>query len=167
MNTSVSLDIRLAKGLSIAVIVLTGLALLGYLVAVIALAVGVNLSTDSGMVAMAMNELSANPEFGGALPVLSVEDVTTVMGGGFSVAIGAALVGLALKIEILVAAILAYRNADLFARLNVPFVLSIVGAVFAFVTGGIVSGVLLIVLAITLYRLRYSNVARHDFGVAI
>lgn len=166
MKTSVSLDISLAKGLSIAVIVLTGLALLGYLVAVIALAVGVNLSTDPGAVAMVLNQFYANPEFGGALPILSADDVTTVIGGGFSIAIGAALVGLALKVVILVAAILAYRNAEIFTKLNVPFVLSIVGAVFAFATGGVVSGVLLIVLAITLYRLRYESTTL-EVGAAI
>ena len=145
-------DARMVRGLSIAVLVLSILAIAGSLLTVLLLGIGGVALNDPSVTGSAALEINGDPELSAynidsqdilGLTMLGL-GIATVFLGWFAVC----------SIVPLVAAILGMRNYNNVDKLGGAFGWAIAGAVFSLLCGNIITMVLLIVSAVYINKLR-------------
>ena len=145
-------DARMVRGLSIAVLVLSILALAGSLLTIVFLGIGGAALSDPSIAGSAALELSNDPELG-AYNIDSAEvQYLAMLGLGLTGAFMGWII--VCSIVSLVAAILGMRNYGNVDKLGGAFGWAIAGAVFSLLCGNIITMALLIVSAVYINKLR-------------
>lgn len=150
-----SSDARVVRGLSIAVIILSSLAIAGLLVVMFFLGVGGAAINDPRV----LNEIAvidSDPVFidGYHSYEFDVNDAAAL--GSFAIGLGVAVTlgGLACSAVTLAAGILALRRHNQPEKIGAAFGWSIAGAIAALLSGRLITVVLMVVLAVYLNKLR-------------
>lgn len=142
---------RTVRGLSIATIVISVLAILAVLVAIVFVAIVAGLVNDPAYVQQLMDETTRHGVYAGSL---TSSEVAALVSFG----VGTALIPLVWSVVCstlaLIAGILGLRNVSKPEKLGSAFVWSIVGAVAAFLTGRVITAVLLAISAVYLNKMR-------------
>lgn len=149
-------DARMVHGLSIAVLVLSAFALAGCLFALLFLGIGGAALVNPDIAGSAAAGLSSNPDVLNELEAsnLSSGDVFNLAVLGVGVTGAFVIWGMACSLVALVASILGMRNYDKPQQLGSAFGWAIAGAVTSFLTGNIISTVLLIISAVYIDKVR-------------
>ena len=144
-------DARLVRGLSIAVIVLSALALAGCLLLFVALGIGGALLNDPSSFVVAHND----PEFMEAFARNSDAEALAVV---TALGLGIAAVGVIWLVichgVVLVAGILGLQASSRPEKLGAAFGWAIAGAVLSLLCGNLITMALLIIAAVYLNKLR-------------
>lgn len=144
-------DARIVRGISIAVIVLSVISAVLFLLGAIVLgAVGAFASDPS----LYGNGISAPGYDHGYYDYLSPEGAASLMGLSLGLATAALVWALLCSIGTLVAGILGMRNHDKVEKLGSAFGWAIAGAVLALLSGRFITMILLIVAAIYINKVR-------------
>lgn len=145
-------DAKMVRGLSIAVLVLSILAIAGSLLIMVFLGVGGVALSDPSVASSAAVEIGNDSEL--STYNLSGDEVTGL--AMLSLGVAGMFMGWLLICSIvpLVAAILGMRNYNNVDKLGGAFGWAIAGAVFSFLCGNIITMVLLIVSAVYINKLR-------------
>lgn len=149
-------DARMVRGLSIAVLILSILALAGGLLVLVLLGIGGGALGSSEFARSAAAEINSNPDVINQLNELNLSssDLLGITAVGLGI-IGALIVwSMICSAVALVASILGLRNYDKPDRLGGAFGWSVAGAVTSFLTGNIITMVLLIVSAVYIDKVR-------------
>lgn len=150
MNSS-----RPLKGLSIAVIVISGLAILASLALLIITAIGGSMIAENPeFAAMFESELEASGDYSAFGSGVTSDEVIAMATGTLSlvsVFFGGAII---VSVVSLIAGILALRNANKPEKLSVAFGLGIAGAVVNFLLGNLITTVLLVIMVVYVSKVR-------------
>ncbi len=149
-------DARIVRGLSIAVLVLSALAIAGCLLVLLFLGIGSAALVNPDIANSAAAGIHSNPNALNELEAsnLSSTDVFNLAVLGIGVAGAFVIWSMACSLVALVASILGMRNYDKPLQLGSAFGWSIAGAVTSFLTGNIISMVLLIISAVYIDKTR-------------
>lgn len=152
-------DARMVRGLSIAVLILSILALAGSLLAFAFLGFGGAVISDPSFASSAVQELNSDPTVQNEMDsyALTGDDILGLTALGLIVA-GIFLGWLVLcSIVALVAAILGMRNYGNPAKLNGAFGWAVAGAVLALLSGRFITTILLVVSAVYINKVRHAT----------
>ncbi len=149
-------DARMARGLSIAVVVLSCLAILAGFVALFFLGVGTVALNDPSVADATSSELDSDPQLADELDQYNLDSQDVLSFAAFSLVVGVAAVlgSMVLSVVTLVAGIAGIRRSSKPEKAGVAFGWAIAGAVAAFLTGRIVTVVLLVVAAVYFNKLK-------------
>lgn len=161
-----SSDSRIVRGLSIAVLVLSILALLGFVLCIGVLGCSAAFLTDPNIANQASIALESDPEAASSLEQLGISGsdavgMSTWALGLFSVLLGVCSIA---SIVTLIAAIMGMRNYANPQKLGKAFGFSIAGAVMSLLWGNFITMVLLIIMAVYIHRVRNTPAAPAAYG---
>ncbi|WP_143412181.1 hypothetical protein [Arabiibacter massiliensis] len=150
-----SSDARMVRGLSIAVIVLSSLAIAGMLVVMFFLGVG-GAALNDPYVLNEIATIDSDPAVVDELNRYDMDSRDVAALGSFAIGLGVVLTlgSILCSAVTLVAGILGIRRYGQPDKIGAAFGWSIAGAIAALLTGRIVTVVLLVVMAVYLNRLR-------------
>lgn len=142
---------RTLRGVSIAVVVLAVLAILTFLLGAIAVGIFGAIATDPSLYG---DGIAIDGYNHGRYDSLSPEGVASIVGLSLGIAIAFLVWGMLCAAVSLIAGILGIRNHDKPEKLGAVFGWSIAGAIVAFLSGRIITTVLLVVAAVYAHKLR-------------
>ena len=142
---------RTLRGVSIAVVVLAVLAILTFLLGAIAVGIFGAIATDPSLYG---DGIAIDGYNHGRYDSLSPEGVASIVGLSLGIAIAFLVWGMLCSAVSLIAGILGIRNHDKPEKLGAVFGWSIAGAIVAFLSGRIITTVLLVVAAVYAHKLR-------------
>lgn len=142
---------RTLRGVSIAVVVLAVLAILTFLIGAIAVGIFGAIATDPSLYG---DGIAIDGYNHGRYDSLSPEGVASIVGLSLGVAMALLVWCMLCAAVSLIAGILGIRNHDKPEKLGAVFGWSIAGAIVAFLSGRIVTTVLLVVAAVYAHKLR-------------
>ena len=146
-----SSDARTVRGVSLAVIILSVLSIIAFLIGTIAVgALGVFASDPS----LYQDGMAINGYNHGYYDSLSAEGAAGLVGLSFGIVTAVLAWGLLCSVGTLIAGILGMRNHDNVEKLGGAFGWAIAGAVLALLSGRIITMILLIVAAVYINKVR-------------